>query len=127
MSQSADAKIGWGVSLHDDSEYGEGNHPSLKDDDGDETVDLYDLVAKDEYKDVLEYDWAGSLFNENYGIIFFKRGYYTSYYGSEFISDPQSMFLGPTHAERVLMDVFLTEAGFTGDRAIRLILAASYG
>jgi hypothetical protein len=127
MSQCADAKIGWGVSLHDDGEYGEGSHPSLYDEEEQETRDLYNLTAKDEYKDVLEYEWAGDANYEHYPVIYFKRGFRSVSYGSQHIEDPQTLFLGPTHAERVLMDVFLTEAGFTGDRGVRLILAASYG
>lgn len=129
MSQSANAMIGWGVSLHDDSEYGDGNHPSLRDDDGDETVDMYEILSKDSYKNVLEYAWAGCFDYEHYSIIFFKRGYQYITYRHANIPDPKRsvLALGPTWTERNVMDDFLTEIGFTGDRTVTLILAASYG
>ena len=125
MGQSADAMIGWGVALND--EYGE-THESFWDEADQGFRDLYDLTSKDEYKNILEYETAGDLNYSHYPVIYFRCSYYTINYGhKELDNDALDCRNRPTWQDQNVMDQFLTEAGFTGDRTVRLILAASYG
>lgn len=116
MSQSPDADIGWGVALRDDSEYGEGEHPSI------EGVDIWKVIEP--YEDVLELTFAGGD-SVNYPVVFIKRTHISATWGHEKVD--LGKLTHPTVSEQIVLYGFLRDAGFGGNYYPELLLVASYG
>jgi hypothetical protein len=118
MGMSHNAYVGWGVSLRD-TNYGEGAHESTLD------VDLFMLANEDRYDGVLTLIYGGHC-DYGFPVIFIKRSYYWANWGSEVV-DHRTLFSDSTEEEINTLNSYLDEAGFTGDRELKMLLVASYG
>lgn len=119
MGSSADAKLAWGVNLHA-TEYGE-LHESIDDVDAIENATLPEIAA---LRQIVEIETNGYEFDGR--ILVIKRTLTWAFDYGLLEVKPESI-APPTEAEVAAVNAALDHLGYTGPRAIRLLLAANYG
>lgn len=118
MGMSADATIGWGVSLGNES--GEDCHESIEDKES-----VWETSYKEQYSN-LEVRFAGDpVMDCGYPVVFVSRTTTNSGWGHEEV-DPETL-TPPLFGEGFLMAKFLDEIAFKGDGKLKLLVIASYG